>query len=262
MSISLSPESDGGARAGFANDSKPAPCQVCAAPDPVRFAEKDGLALYRCRDCALVYLDPMPSADALTALYDDAYAGATTGYFAKPKSKLRRARARMGRLVRHAPGGRFLDVGCNGGFMMEAARERGFEAHGVELDAVSLAYAREHFPENTYFHGRIEDYAPPAAFDAVVCSEVIEHVPDAYGFTAAIAALMKPGAVLYLTTPDIGHWRRPRDLARWDAFCPPAHCLYFSRPNLTRLLGRHGLEVFKTQFAWKPGIKLFARKTG
>ena len=97
-------------------------------------------------------------------------------------------------------------------------------------------------------------------FAAVYCSEVIEHAPDANRFVAAIAALMAPGAVLYLTTPDIRHWRRPKDIVRWDAFAPPSHCIYFSPRNLTRLLHQHGLAVFRRRLAFKPGIKLLARK--
>ncbi|MDP6353178.1 MAG: class I SAM-dependent methyltransferase [Alphaproteobacteria bacterium] len=236
-----------------------APCQVCGG-GAVPYADRDGHALVRCRDCGLIYLDPMPSPAKAASFYVDAYDGATSGYFAKPGAKLRRARGQMRRLARLVPAGRFLDVGCNGGFAVEAARLQGFEAHGLELDPVSIAYARDRFPRNVYFHGPVESYRPGFAFDAVHCSEVIEHVADVNGFVAAIAGLMRPGAVLHLTTPDIGHWRRPRDLARWDAFCPPAHCLYFSPANLARLLARHGLVVIKRRFAWKPGIKLFARK--
>jgi len=66
--------------------------------------------------------------------------------------------------------------------------------------------------------------------------------------------------VLYLTTPDISHWRRPRDLTLWDGFCPPSHCIYFSPGNLTRLLVEHGFEVFRRFVAWKPGIKVLARR--
>ena len=71
---------------------------------------------------------------------------------------LRRSRRRLARIRRKVAGGRFLDIGCNGGFTVEAAREHGFEAFGIELDAVSLVYAQDHFPGNNYFHGRIEDY--------------------------------------------------------------------------------------------------------
>ena len=143
---------------------------------------------------------------------------------------------------------------------MEAARESGFEAFGIDLDPVSLSYARKHFPHNQYFHGRIEDYRDQGLFDVIYCSEVIEHVGDANKFLAATVRLMKPGALLYLTTPDISHWRRPRDLNRWDAFCPPAHCLYFNPENLTTLLTCHGLQVIKRHWAWKPGIKFYARR--
>jgi SAM-dependent methyltransferase len=97
-------------------------------------------------------------------------------------------------------------------------------------------------------------------FDAIACSEVIEHAPDCNRFTRALADLLVPGGLLYLTTPDIGHWRRPRDLDRWDAFCPPSHCIYFSPGNLSRLLAKHGLTVAWRAWSLKPGIKLIARK--
>ena len=47
---------------------------------------------------------------------------------------------------------------------------------------------------------------------------------------------------------------------RWDAFCPPAHCLYFNPASLIGLLARHGLELLRRRLAFKPGIKLFLRK--
>ena len=174
---------------------------------------------------------------------------------------MRRSRQRAAKIKRYSPGGRFLDIGSSGGFMVEAAREAGFESFGVELDPAAVEYARSHYPKNTYFTGRIEDFVgTTAGFDAVYCSEVIEHVSDLNSFVAAIAALMKPGGIFYVTTPDISHWRRPKDLDAWDGFDPPSHCMYLTPSSLQRLLSKHGLDVFSKQFAWKPGIKVFARK--
>ncbi|HUC63772.1 MAG TPA: class I SAM-dependent methyltransferase [Alphaproteobacteria bacterium] len=240
-------------------------CPVCGGARAEPFHVHSAGRLLRCVGCGMIWLDPPPDPATLDALYADAYEGATAGYFTKAERKLKRSAGRVRQICRAlgaAPEGkRFLDVGANGGFMSEAARRAGFEVTGVEPDGKSLAYAAEHFPGIRFVHGFVEQ-APlePASFDAVYCSEVIEHSADCNAFVAALARAMKPGAVLYLTTPDISHWRRPRDLETWDAFCPPSHCLYFSPATLARLLARHGLDVVRRRIAFKPGIKLIARK--
>ncbi|MFO0995968.1 MAG: class I SAM-dependent methyltransferase [Alphaproteobacteria bacterium] len=203
----------------------------------------------------------MPGPALIDFMYSDTYEGATTSYFAKAEKKIRRARRIMATLGRWVPGGRFLDIGCNGGFMVEAARERGFEAHGIDPDPVSIRYAAERFPGARFAAATIETFAPEAPrFDFIHCSEVIEHVPAVDRFIGTVVGLLKPGGHLYVTTPDIGHWRRPRRLADWDGFVPPAHCLYFRPASLKTLAERHGLTVVHMPFAWKPGIKMLCRR--
>jgi SAM-dependent methyltransferase len=247
---------------GGALSSSPAGlCPVCGSQHAAHFIRHDGWDLFRCGDCASVYVFPPPSAATTHALYVDAYEGATSGYFAKVEKKLRRSRGRLAQLRRHVKGGRFLDVGCNGGFVVEAAREAGFKAFGLDLDPVSIAYAKRHYPQNVFVCGPVQSLnEPDESFDLLYCSEVIEHVPETHDFLAAVARLLKPGGIFYVTTPDISHWRVPKDVTRWDAFCPPSHCVFFTPASLTAALARHGLRVVKRRPAFKPGIKLLARK--
>lgn len=208
----------------------------------------------------------------LAALYANPDSGGTRAYFRKEASKLRRARVRVRILAKAmadgSKGRRFLDVGCSGGFMTKAALAAGFITWGIDPDADAVAHAEAHYPGATYRVGGLAEFAADflarseEPFDAVYCSEVLEHVADANAFVAAISSVMAPGGVLYLTTPDIGHWRRPRNLPDWDVFTPPHHCLFFSMGNLRRLLARHELEIYRRQWAFKPGLKVLARKTG
>lgn len=246
----------------------PSPCPICTSTVQQPFAEKNGCTIVRCA-CGFVFQSPLPGSDETTALYDDAYTGTTAGYFAKIDKKMRRSRRRARRLRRIDPsaGPRFLDVGASGGFMLAAAREAGFDVQGIELDPRSVAYAQQHYPDCPVFHGSVERYleahsGEAGAFDMIYCAEVIEHVPDVNGFVAAIAALMKSDGRLYLTTPDVGHWRRPKDIQRWDAFDPPAHCLYFDKTSLAALLAKHGLRIVRRDIALKPGLKLLAARQG
>ncbi len=191
------------------------PCQICGSRERSHVISHEGMDLFRCNDCGLVFLDPMLKAPQVAAIYTGRLTSAIRGDSAKVKKKIRRGRRRVKQIKRFVSGGAFLDVGCGGGFVTQAAHECGCAAYGFDLDPVKVAYARERYPSNTFFASSLEEFDPgPRRFDAVYCSEVIEHAPDTNGFVASLSALMAPGAVLYLTTPDISHWRRPRDLRR------------------------------------------------
>ena len=100
----------------------------------------------------------------------------------------------------------------------------------------------------------------PDPFDVVYSSEVIEHVPDVRSFARTIARLLRPGGVLYITTPDLTHWSQPRDLHRRSGFGPPAHCVYFTPQSLIGLLDGAGFDLVRRRLAFKPGIKLICRR--
>lgn len=44
------------------------------------------------------------------------------------------------------------------------------------------------------------------AFDVVICSEVIEHIPDAPPVFTEMTRVLRPGGTLILGTPDYGRW--------------------------------------------------------
>ena len=100
---------------------------------------------------------------------------------------------------------RVLDIGCGGGLLSEPMTRLGATVTGVDADAAGIAAAIAHAGEMgleiDYRAGAAEDLAADGLrFDAVVASEVVEHVADKPAFVAALAALLKPGGVLVLTT--------------------------------------------------------------
>ena len=254
------------ARVTVAAEPAAAVCPACDGRGHDPYIVHRGMTLLACRACGTVHLHPRPSRAEVQALYTDAYQGATESYFAKVDKKLRRSRRRMAALARlistsHISPPRFLDIGCSGGFMVEAARERGFAAHGLDIDPVSIDYARQHYPANAFALSTLEDFARAAPhFDLIYSSEVIEHLADPGRFLAAVYQLLKPNGLFFLTTPDISHWRRPRDVTLWDGFCPPSHCVFFTPDSLTTLLRRVGFVDIRRRLALKPGIKLTCRK--
>jgi 2-polyprenyl-6-hydroxyphenyl methylase/3-demethylubiquinone-9 3-methyltransferase len=103
-------------------------------------------------------------------------------------------------------GKRVLDVGCGGGLLSEGMATRGAIVTGIDLSEKPLGVARLHLLESgqkvDYRKVAVEALAEemPAAFDAVTCLEMLEHVPNPSSVIAACARLVKPGGQVFFST--------------------------------------------------------------
>lgn len=99
-----------------------------------------------------------------------------------------------------------LDVGCGGGILAEAMAERGARVTGIDLGERPLKVAQLHLYESKrdvdYQLISVEAIAleRPAAFDAVTCMELLEHVPDPASTVRACAAALRPGGHVFFST--------------------------------------------------------------
>ena len=98
-----------------------------------------------------------------------------------------------------------LDIGCGGGLVAEPITRLGAAVTGIDPSTESIAAARRHAESQglaiTYVTGTAEDLlAKGSRFDAVLCLEVVEHVPDPAAFLKIIRPLVAPGGLLLLST--------------------------------------------------------------
>ena len=104
-----------------------------------------------------------------------------------------------------------LDVGCGAGLLSEALAQAGAKVTGIDLAPNLLKVARLHGLERAleepgikvdYRETAVEALADemPAAFDAITCMEMLEHVPEPASVIVACARLLKPGGRLFLST--------------------------------------------------------------
>lgn len=99
-----------------------------------------------------------------------------------------------------------LDVGCGAGLLSEALAQAGAKVTAIDLAPNLLKVARLHGLESgikvDYRESPVEALAEemPAAFDAITCMEMLEHVPEPASVIDACARLLKPGGRLFLST--------------------------------------------------------------
>jgi 2-polyprenyl-6-hydroxyphenyl methylase / 3-demethylubiquinone-9 3-methyltransferase len=103
-------------------------------------------------------------------------------------------------------GARVADVGCGGGLLCESLAAQGARVTGIDLAPAMISVAQLHATEMTlaidYRRQSAEALAAesPAAFDAVCCMELAEHVPDPPALVADLARLLRPGGSLFIST--------------------------------------------------------------
>jgi 2-polyprenyl-6-hydroxyphenyl methylase/3-demethylubiquinone-9 3-methyltransferase len=99
-----------------------------------------------------------------------------------------------------------LDVGCGGGILSESMARAGARVLGIDLSRAVLDVAELHALEGNvaveYRAIAAEELAQekPGAFDLVTCMEMLEHVPDPAASVKALAALVKPGGDVIVST--------------------------------------------------------------
>ena len=98
-----------------------------------------------------------------------------------------------------------LDIGCGGGLISEPLARLGGHVTGLDPGSENIEAARRHAAGQglsiEYVNATVEDLLQQGRqFDAVVCLEVIEHVPDVGAFLKSCAALVRPGGLMLLST--------------------------------------------------------------
>lgn len=234
-------------------------CHICDGSQYTDRGRREPYALHQCKECGTVVIDPLPTSDELAAAYTK-YA-MTASYQTRKHKKIRRSRRRLLRLRKYVTGNRVLDVGCNLGYTVAAALELGMDASGIDIDPDTIALAQREFGNDRFAAVTVEEFAERGeTFDIVYTAETIEHSLNPHSFMAALAKLLNPGGLLYLTTPDAGHMRVPGVFSDWNEVDPPFHIYLMTKSALMLMLDRHGLSLVKFQINLKPGIRLLARK--
>lgn len=195
-----------------------------------------------------------PDFDLAAVYQDDAYWNGGTEYGYRDYDEEWQLAAKTGarRLRRiaqfHRPG-RMLEVGCASGEMLKLAHGDGWEVAGVELNEVMRERCKQAL-DCPLFASVDEVESTAARFDCVLALEVIEHVPDPVAFVRRMAALLDPGGLLVLSTPNFDCPKAKARPEQRDYLQPPAHISMFGVRNLAECVRRGGLAVEKIHGAF------------
>ncbi|MBF0253809.1 MAG: methyltransferase domain-containing protein [Candidatus Omnitrophica bacterium] len=205
--------------------------------------------LVKCTSCGLVYALPELSRSELRQSYASM---ADPEYLAEEDGRRRQAAVVLSRLEKVIRGGKLLEVGCGPGVLLSEAKKRGWDTYGVELSRWAAHHARRAFGLDVFEGTLAEAGIAEGSYDAVVMLDVIEHLENPAEVLAQAARVLKPGGILYVSTPDVESAMSRFLGARWWGISKH-HLFYFSRRTLKAMLQARGFKAV----AWSSYPRFF-----
>lgn len=232
------------------------PCPYCSGPSRFFVASTDRnrhttdvvFSYYQCRDCGLVFMDPIPA--DLTPFY----AG---GYQTIPESlsDLRiiaeRERYRMKPILKLKSGGKLLEIGPWMGIFSCNAKDAGFDVTAIEMDRYCADFL------NRVVGVRAVQSSDPVQaldqlqekFDVIALWHSLEHLTSPWRVIEKAAQSLAPGGILVVAIPNIGSYQYSVLKAAWKHLDAPRHLYFYPVASLTRLCQECGLSALETTTA-------------
>jgi len=215
--------------------------------------------LSQCTSCSHVFANPAPTPRFIQTLYsqveDPLYEDEAEGRgknFTKILSRLEKICPQKGTL---------FDVGAATGILIHLARDRGWDADGIEPSSWAVKYARENYGLNIKEGSFNEASLPSNHYAAVTMVDIVEHMSRPLEAVQKAFEILEAGGILCLVTPDIKSLAARIAGAKWWHF-RPGHLGYFTAKSLQNLLDLTGFTIIKKKkYAWTFSAHyLFSRK--
>lgn len=150
------------------------------------------------------------------------------------------------------------DLGCGNGHLCGRLAETSLQVTGVDASESGVNLARATMGERaTFVCARIDADLPGklgVRFDAVISSDVIEHLYRPRDLVQCARELLNPGGWLIVGTPYHGYLKNLAIsvLGRWDAHhtvdWEGGHIKFFSVRTLSRMVMEGGFDVHRFEY--------------
>ncbi len=208
-------------------------CPVCGSEEVLIILNQIEKTIYCCKRCGSKFLS-IKKAENLRKRYDNRF------FFEEYKKKYGRTyiedRATIEKISEERlqiieqlkpEKGKILDVGSAFGFFLNVARERGWEAMGVEINKYAVTYTKKNFGIDCIC-GDFLKVKFKEKFDVITFWYTIEHFKEIEKVIKKITTILKPGGLLCLGIPNGNGALYKFARKKWLKLHPEDHYIDFS----------------------------------
>lgn len=237
------------------------PCIVCHNPNQVaHYCTFEKLEYVRCDACGLIYVDNFADNQSMYQAYTGGGLRSLRRKLLAPFRKMRsikgyahfmqRARGIFTFAKQYIPHGKnkkYLDIGCNKGFLLAAGIEENFDVYGVELVTVLVKPFCNTYPQfaKQVYSDKFCDVAQrfnAGHFDLITAIDVVEHFEDPLADLKEVHRILKDDGVFVIQTPDVDCTQAKTLGCNWGALKPLEHLHLFGGKNFVGFAKQAGFR--------------------
>jgi SAM-dependent methyltransferase len=228
-------------------------CDVCGSWDSKELLKAKGSAYHECISCGMIFAKPMP--ENFFEINEKQFLKRLDLYAKKIESKRERNRKKLAKFESFRQTGNFLEIGCNAGAVLVAARDIGWQVKGVDISTAATAFAREKMNLDV-FTGNVEEAGyPNDFFDVVFTNATLEHLRHPLSTMKECLRILRPGGIFYADTVNGDSYTRHLLGADWKLINPYSHLHLYTPANILSLCRFAGFDHYKT---WTTGARVTA----
>lgn len=235
-------------------------CIICKNNDSAEsYCEQDGQLYVKCNSCGLIYVNDFESQANMNKAYTGGGLKSLRRRIFGPLRRMRHIKSakhftqratEIFEFVKNAyskplKDKKYIDVGCNKGFLLERAVLNELDVYGVELVKEVMIPFKNTYPylKDRIFHERFSNVASrfeDGYFDIISSIDVIEHFEDPISDLRHIYRILKDDGVFVIQTPDADTPEAIEQKCAWGGLKPLEHLHLFSKSNFKKFAGEAG----------------------
>ena len=246
------------------------PCIICNNKNKVaHYCSFGRLEYVRCGSCGLIYVDNFANNQEMYKAYTGGGLKSLRRALFAPFRKMRsikgyqhflqRARSIFNfarQYIKPGENKKFLDIGCNKGFLLAAGIEEKYDVYGVELVTVLVRPFCNTYPQyrDQVYSDKFCDVAQRFTddyFDLITAIDVVEHFEDPLADLKEVHRILKQDGAFVIQTPDVD-CQQARTLAcNWGALKPLEHLHLFGGKNFVEFAKQAGFSTITIHDAFE-----------
>jgi 2-polyprenyl-3-methyl-5-hydroxy-6-metoxy-1,4-benzoquinol methylase len=202
---------------------------------------QDTFDYYRCPQCKLIFIAPIPS--RLSEHYPEIYHSIPTTIESLKLASIHE-QYKIEIVKCHINSGRLLEIGSSYGSFLYLAKEAGFEVEAIEMSAPCCKFLNEVVSVkaiNSVDPVHAMQYLEP--YDVITLWHVIEHLPCAWSVLDAICEKIQPGGILVIASVNPEAFQFRILGSYWLHLDAPRHVMLFPTRLLINKLESLGLKL-------------------